>query len=45
VLPNEEQLNEDGLLEAAIDGVYVATSREAVRPATVSSGGKPGGGR
>lgn len=43
VLPNEEQLSEDGLLEAVIDGVYVAPSRDAAQPATGSPAATPGG--
>jgi Tfp pilus assembly protein PilN len=45
VLPNEEQLSEDGLLEAVIDGVYAAPSRTAAQPATVSPVGQQGGSR
>jgi hypothetical protein len=33
VLPNEEQVNEEGLLEAVVDGVYVAPSRDVAQPA------------
>ena len=44
VLPNEEQLNEAGLLEAVIDGVYVAPSHDA-RPAAASPAANQGGGR
>ena len=42
VLPNEEQPNDEGLLEAVIDGVYVAPSRDAAQPATDSPTGKQG---
>jgi hypothetical protein len=33
VLPAQEQTNEAGLLEAVIDGTYLAASRDAVQPA------------
>lgn len=33
VLPNEEQVNDEGLLEAVLDGVYVAPARDGARPA------------
>jgi Tfp pilus assembly protein PilN len=43
VLPNEEQVNEDGLLEAVVDGVYVAPSPDVARPAAAPA--PTGGGR
>jgi hypothetical protein len=45
VLPNEEQLNEAGLLQAVIDGVYVAPSRDAAHSATPSPVTNQGRGR
>ena len=37
VLPNEEQLNEAGLLEAVIDGVYIAPGGEVAQPTRASA--------
>ena len=37
VLPNEEQLNDAGLLEAVIDGVYAAPARDVAQPAATSN--------
>ncbi len=45
VLPNEEQVGEDGLLEAVIDGVYVAPTGDAAQPATVAPVAKQEGRR
>ena len=44
VLPNEEQLNEAGLLEAVIDGAYVAV-RDTAQPAAATGDAPDGGGR
>jgi Tfp pilus assembly protein PilN len=45
VLPNEEQPNEEGLLEAVIDGVYVAPSHDTPKPAAAAPTVNPGGAR
>ena len=45
VLPNEEQVNEEGLLEAVLDGVYVAPSRDVAQPAAAVSPVSQGSGR
>jgi hypothetical protein len=37
VLPNEEQPNDEGLLEAVLDGVYVAPTRDVAQPAAATS--------
>ena len=43
VLPHEDRVNEDGLLQAVIEGVYVAASRDVANAST--SGTVPSGGR
>jgi hypothetical protein len=45
VLPNEEQVNEEGLLEAVLDGVYVAPARDVAQPAAAVSPASQGSGR
>jgi len=43
VLPNEDRVNEAGLLEAVVDGVYLAAGRDVAKasaPSAVAAGGQ-----